>query len=404
MLSLQEISGPPRDPAADHRSTPTRDRQPQLRCAGRRVHIGRLHRLPSPRRASTVVIPPSRRGLPRSCPTFRATRTWSATSVSNLTATAHARADGLHQPDGSAVAGRRPQVMWLALWYVDRFVRTRRGLADERARRRGRSAVQRAGAHPDIGREVVRSSVVKCHHLERGRPPPRQPHLEALHTHHARREPQAAGSRALRAGRCSLCRGRPRRPRELGRTGEPHRAGRAPLRDRPAPAARPCSRSEDHGAPLAQMVCTAPLEAPSAAEGDPADRPRPWRRHARIDTPVYPEYFRPTYAGDGALRRGLRRTASRRDGSERMHTAVVARSERGAAPIPIVGQRVSQRQLMAEILRGTYAQRGETPFLHVSFANANGPRRSTTGSVSRRAATIAYWVVRRSAGTAAGGE
>jgi hypothetical protein len=54
------------------------------------------------------------------------------------------RADGLHQPDGSAIAGRR-QPGDVARALVRGPLRAyARGLADERARRRSRSAVQRA--------------------------------------------------------------------------------------------------------------------------------------------------------------------------------------------------------------------------------------------------------------------
>jgi len=167
----------------------------------------------------------------------------------------------------------------------------------------------------------------------------------------------------------------------------------------PAPAASPLLRIEDHG-PLAQMVWTAPFPAPSAATvitltaAHLADM-------LELTALVYPAYFRPRTPEMGrylGIYDGSRLAAM---AGERMHAGSWREVSAVCTHPDYAGQGLA-RQLMAEICE-EIRRRGETPFLHVSFANERAKTLyDRLGFAERRA--IPYWVVRRSSDPAVDGE
>ena len=116
---------------------------------------------------------------------------------------------------------------------------------------------------------------------------------------------------------------------------------------------------------------------------------------------VYPEYFRPRTPEMGryvGVYDGPRLAAM---AGERMHAGSWREVSAVCTHPDYVGQGLA-RQLMAEICENI-RRRGETPFLHVSFANERAKTLYDRLGFAERSA-IPYWVVRRSPDTAAGGE
>jgi GNAT superfamily N-acetyltransferase len=225
------------------------------------------------------------------------------------------------------------------------------------------------------------------------------PIWEALHSHHARfasRDGGAARYAPEVAPFAAVGDTDPRSPAALARlmTSGEHLYGVGPM-----PAASPLLGVEDHG-PLAQMVWTAPFEAPSEAKVTILTQAH-LDDMLELTALVYPEYFRPRTPEMGrylGIYDGPRLAAM---AGERMYLGSWREVSAVCTHPDYLGRGLA-RQLMAEICEGI-RRRGETPFLHVSFAN----KRAKTlydrlGFVERSA--IPYWVVRRSAAAHAGGQ
>ena len=225
------------------------------------------------------------------------------------------------------------------------------------------------------------------------------PIWEALHTHHARFASRGRGAARYAtdvAPFAAVGHADPESSAALARLIAPdeHFYGVGP-----APATSPLLQVEDHR-PLAQMVWTAPFEAPSAAKVIPLAAAHLADMLA-LTALVYPEYFRPRTPEMGryvGVYDGPRLAAM---AGERMHAGSWREVSAVCTHPDYVGQGLA-RQLMAEICE-TIRRRGETPFLHVSFANERAKTLYDRLGFAERSA-IPYWVVRRSPDTAAGGE
>ena len=164
----------------------------------------------------------------------------------------------------------------------------------------------------------------------------------------------------------------------------------------PAPAPSPLLHFEDHGR-LAQMAWTAPFAAPSVAEVTvltAAHLPD----MLELTALVYPEYFRPRTPSMGrylGIYDGTRLAAM---AGERMH-AGSWREVSAVCTHPDYLGRGYARELMGELCQDI-RRRGETPFLHVSYANERAKTLyDRLGFVVRT--SIPYWLVRsRPAATA----
>jgi ribosomal protein S18 acetylase RimI-like enzyme len=149
---------------------------------------------------------------------------------------------------------------------------------------------------------------------------------------------------------------------------------------------------EDHG-PLAQMVWTAPFEAPRVADvavltdAHLADM-------LALTALVYPAYFRPRTPEMGrylGIYDGPRLAAM---AGERMHAGAWCEVSAVCTHPDYLGRGLA-RQLMAEICE-SIVERGETPFLHVARSNLRAKTLyDRLGFVEHSA--IAYWHVHRSA-------
>ena len=221
------------------------------------------------------------------------------------------------------------------------------------------------------------------------------PIWEALHTHHAhfascdggaaRYAPQVAPFAAVGdiepASAAALAR--------LLATGE-HLYGVGPT-----PAHSPLLAVEDHG-PIAQMVWTAPFAAPAVAavtsltEAHRADI-------LELTALVYPAYFRPRTPEMGryiGIYDGRRLAAM---AGERMH-AGSWREVSAVCTHPDYAGRGLARQLMDQLC-AEIRRRGETPFLHVSYANERAKALYDGLGFAERCA-IPHWLVKCGAAAA----
>ena len=225
------------------------------------------------------------------------------------------------------------------------------------------------------------------------------PIWEALHTHHARfasGDRGAARYAAEVAPFAAVGDADPESSAALARLLAPgeHLYGVGP-----APAASPWLHIEDHG-PLAQMVWTAPFPAPSAANVIPLTAAH-LADMLELTALVYPAYFRPRTPEMGrylGVYDGPRLAAM---AGERMH-AGSWREVSAVCTHPDYLGRGLARQLMAEICE-SILRRGETPFLHVSFANERAKTLYDRLGFAERSA-IPYWLVRRSTALPSGRE
>ena len=217
------------------------------------------------------------------------------------------------------------------------------------------------------------------------------PIWEALHTHHARfasGDRGAARYAAEVAPFAAVGDADPESSAALARLLAP---GEQLYGVGPAPAASPGLHVEDHG-PLAQMVWTASFSAPSAAKviqltaAHLADM-------LELTALVYPAYFRPRTPEMGryfGIYDGPRLAAM---AGERMHAGSWSEVSAVCTHPDYLGRGLA-RQLMAEICE-SILRRGETPFLHVSFANERAKTLYDRLGFAERSA-IPYWLVRRS--------
>jgi ribosomal protein S18 acetylase RimI-like enzyme len=167
----------------------------------------------------------------------------------------------------------------------------------------------------------------------------------------------------------------------------------------PPPSASPLLQVEDHG-PLAQMVWTAPFAAPSGAKVIPLTAEHLPDMLA-LTALVYPAYFRPRTPEMGrylGIYDGMRLAAM---AGERMHAGSWREVSAVCTHPDYVGRGLA-RQLMAEICEDI-RRHGETPFLHVSFANERAKTLYDRLGFAVRSA-IPYWLVRRSPDPVADGE
>lgn len=164
----------------------------------------------------------------------------------------------------------------------------------------------------------------------------------------------------------------------------------------PPPAASGLLEVEDHG-PIAQMVWSTPFAAPTAAsvtvltEAHRADV-------LALAALVYPAYFRPRTPDMGryiGIYDGTRLAAM---AGERMHAGQWCEVSAVCTHPDYLGRGLA-RQLMAEIC-ADIRQRGEIPFLHVSFANERAKTLYDRLGFAERCA-IPHWLVKR--GSAAAG-
>jgi ribosomal protein S18 acetylase RimI-like enzyme len=164
----------------------------------------------------------------------------------------------------------------------------------------------------------------------------------------------------------------------------------------PAPASSALLHFEDHG-PLAQMVWTETFAAPSAAQITvltPAQLPD----MLALTALVYPAYFRPRTPEMGrylGIYDGTRLAAM---AGERMH-AGSWREVSAVCTHPDYLGRGYARQLMAAICTDI-CERGETPFLHVSYANERAKTLYDRLGFAVRC-SIPYWLVRSRSAAAA---
>ena len=223
------------------------------------------------------------------------------------------------------------------------------------------------------------------------------PIWEALRTHHARlarREGAAVRYVADVAPFAAVADADPATSNALARLIEPgehlYGLGRAP-----GPSA--LLDVEDHGS-LAQMVWTTRDPAPVIAEVTVLTPGHHAADMLELTALVYPAYFRPRTHEMGrylGIYDGRRLAAM---AGERMHAGSWREISAVCTHPDYVGRGLA-RQLMAQICE-QILERGETPFLHVSFANERAKTLyDRIGFVERTA--IGYWLVRRRAADAA---
>ena len=221
------------------------------------------------------------------------------------------------------------------------------------------------------------------------------PVLEALRTNHARfavRDGRAVRYVADVAPFVAVTDADPATADALARLLDPdeHLYGVGPL-----PAPSPRLEVTDHG-PLAQMVWTTRFDAPSDATVTPLTEAH-LADMLELTALVYPAYFRPRTPAMGryvGIYDGLRLAAM---AGERLY-AGSWREVSAVCTHPDYLGRGLARQLMMEVCEAIL-RRGETPFLHVSFANARAKTLYDRLGFTERSA-IPYWQVRRASGAA----
>ena len=164
----------------------------------------------------------------------------------------------------------------------------------------------------------------------------------------------------------------------------------------PAPGPSPLLDVEDHG-PLAQMVWTTWDPAPVIADVTVLT-PAHVADMLELTTLVYPAYFRPRTHEMGrylGIYDGPRLAAM---AGERMHAGSWREVSAVCTHPDYVGRGLA-RQLTAQICE-QILEHGETPFLHVSFANERAKTLYDRIGFAERAG-IGYWLVRRRAANAA---
>jgi ribosomal protein S18 acetylase RimI-like enzyme len=217
------------------------------------------------------------------------------------------------------------------------------------------------------------------------------PVWEALHTHHARFASCDGGAARYASDVAPFAAVRDADPRSAAALARLLGPGEQLYGVGPAPGDSPLLQVEDHGR-LAQMVSGTRFEAASQAEVTVLTQAHLADMLA-LTTLVYPAYFRPRTLEMGrylGIYDGPRLAAM---AGERMH-AGSWREVSAVCTHPDYLGRGLARQLMAEICE-SILRRGETPFLHVSFANERAKTLYDRLGFAERSA-IPYWLVRRS--------